>query len=263
MRLPLSGKTLQDLRQHCLYWYVTPVCYLALSLEPEARSIYFAVARFRDDSHEPARESLSHRFVLSTDESPRWPHALCASSNPLLDGRSDRAVAAAHEQLYGSSAVDIGASDGALLAWSAYCKPDRRPSDPAPNTYAPVFSMARRERVANEYIRGPFPVTATMCGIVWQPELLHGRVVPPNAYSPSATLPAGMGATELARLAAHARELSPTPAWDRAFEPQLEQLFPIAERLALGTITDNDRTYLRGPQIDAALRAVQTLLEDT
>lgn len=263
MLLPLSGKTLQELRQHCLYWYVTPVCYLALSLEPEARSIYFAVARFRDDSLEPARETLSHRFVLSTDESPRWPHALCASTNPLLDGRSDRAVAAAHEQLYAASAVDIGAQDGALLAWSAYCKPDRRASDSSPSSYAPVFSMARRERAANEYVRGPFPATATMCGIVWQPELLHGRVVPPREHAPSSTLPAGMGPTELARLAAHARELSPSPAWDRAFADELDRLLPVADRLAQGTATEADRAGLRADQLEFTLRSVRMLLEDT
>ncbi len=262
-RLTLSGSTLDELRGHCLYWYVTPLCFLALELEPAARSIYFAVARFHDADAQPPHDWLAHRFVLSTDESPRWPHAMCRSSNPLLDGRSDAAVRAAHEQLYGAPEVDLGARDGALLAWSAYCKPDRRPTEPLPTTFAPVFSMARREQLANEYIRGPFAVTAQLCATVWQPELLHGHLAPARASAPTIHPPAGMGADELARIAANIRTLSPAASWESALDRDAERLLQLAERLARGPLSEEDARWLRGPQIDALLRAASVMLSET
>lgn len=263
--LPLFGESLEALRQHCLQCYVVPLCYAALSHEPAARSVYFAIARLHDAPEGPdehSRPYLSHRFILSTDERPRWPHALCASSNPLLDGRSDRAVTAAHEELYGAPAVDIGSRGRALLAWSAFCKPDRRTRDLPAQSFTPVLSMARRERVDNEYVSGPFAADITVCATLWQPELEHGTLVS-NTSAPERALPSGFGADELARLTAAHRTLPTTLPWSEAYARDFERILTVCEALAQGPLDANSRAYLRGPGIDALLRGAASLLEQS
>ncbi|MFO0562876.1 MAG: hypothetical protein U0269_32955 [Polyangiales bacterium] len=325
-QLPLFGRSLQELRQHCMGWYVVPLCYAALAHEPEARSIYFAVARFFDGDREAegalhripdplarhdsmrnassvtsresedqgcemklpdplarhdsmrnassvtSRESedqgcaiaqpyLAHRFVLSTDERPRWPHALCASSNPLLDGRSDRAVAAAHEELFGAPSADIGARSKGLLAWSAFCKPDHRPDEHPAQAFSPVLSMARREPNANEYVRGPFAADITVCATVWQPELEHGALVA-STIPTEPKLPAQMGPSELARLAAASRTLPPSVGWPDALATDHARLTELCERLARGPLTEADRAYLRGQMVNYLRATAASMLDD-
>jgi len=255
---PLSGRSLWDLRQQCLQWYVRPVCYAAMDLEPEANSISWVVARFVDELEVPR---LEHRFVLSPDPTPRWPHAMSAGQNALLLERSDRAVRAAHQRLYGAPSIDIGERDGALLAWEAFARLDRRPSDPPAHAFSPVFGLWRRERSPNEYVRGPFAASEAFLATVYNPDALHGSLVEDPASAAGVRQP--FGPSELARLLAASRGSNFAVPWSEYLLRELPQLLALAERLAAGPLGDGDRALLRSPQLERLLLSAEQVLDAT
>lgn len=264
--LPLSARTVEQLRGQCAFWYVRPVCFAALLEEPEARSATFAVARFCDeaaaDGRSP-RERLEHRVVLSPDPLARWPHAACRAANPLLDGRGARAVRRAHAKLYGDPEVDLDSRGAMLLAWGAYAKPDRRPSDHVGAAFAPVLSVRRREPREREYVPGPFAADVEFVGVVWSQDRAHGALCEdPLGASALAdpALPAGMGAGELARLARVSRESPLSAPWSGALRRELDRALQVAEALAQGTASEADLAWLRGTGAGYALEWVESVL---
>lgn len=256
---PLSGQSLWELRQQCLQWYVRPICYAALDAEPEANSIVWAVARFADLDDRGSIARLDHRFILSSDPKPRWPHAVCASQNPLFGDRSDRAVRAAHELLYGAPAIDIGVRDGALLAWEAFAKLDRRPSDHIATAFSPVFSLWKREASPTEYVRGPFAANEAFTGSLYNADVLQGSL---EARHTPAVSNSRFGPAECARFRAAHRRMHTVPPWSESLLRELPQLLALAERLVAAELSNGDGTLLESQQLDQLLRFAERILDD-
>lgn len=259
---PLSGYTLWHLRQHCLQWYVRPICYAALGAEPEANSIVWAVAKFVEDRDEGPIARLEHRFILSPDPQPRWPHAVCAGQNALYGARSEQAVRAAHELLYGAPSIDIGERDGALLAWEAFAKLDRRPSDRDATAFSPVFALWKREALPTDYVRGPFASSEAFVATLYDPDTLHGSLFARHTpTTPRAN--SRFGPEELARLRAAWRRSNFTVPWSEHLRRELPQLLALADRLVAGELSTGDRALLGSSQLDQLLRSAERVLDDT
>ncbi|MDC3955309.1 hypothetical protein KEG38_15695 [Polyangium jinanense] len=106
---------------------------------PEARSVVLAVASFST----AGGPRLAVRLVPTEHEDPPWPRVAFERYNPLAAPRVARRIEAIHRDLLPESDPTFGDDPSMFVAFGAYSKQDRRPSDSLAHAFVP-YAIFRR-----------------------------------------------------------------------------------------------------------------------